>query len=105
MDEIKVAFLDDGLNMSLLSEMEKVDLYAVEDGEVILCSNINRGHEITHGTICVKIFKQFVKIKANIISIEILDYNKRCSSDKLVVALNWIEQMGIKIVNSSFDLT
>ena len=60
MDEIKVAFLDDGLNMSLLSEMEKVDLYAVEDGEVILCSNINRGHEITHGTICVKIFKQFV---------------------------------------------
>lgn len=101
MDEIKVAFLDDGLNMSLLSEMEKVDLYAVEDGEVILCSNINRGHEITHGTICVKIFKQFVKIKANIISIEILDYNKRCSSDKLVVALNWIEQMGIKIVNLS----
>ena len=34
MDEIKVAFLDDGLNMSLLSEMEKVDLYAVEDGDL-----------------------------------------------------------------------
>lgn len=101
MGEVKVAFLDDGLNINLLSDLEKVDLYTVEDDKVIVCSKINKGDKITHGTMCVKIFSQFVKVKVNIISVEILDHNKRCSADKLIVALNWIEKMGIKIVNLS----
>lgn len=101
MEEIRVAFLDDGLNMNLLSDLEKVDLYTVEDDRVIVCTNKNKGDKITHGTICVKVFCRFVKVKVNIISVEILGHNKRCSVDKLIVALNWIEQMGIKIVNLS----
>lgn len=101
MDEIKVAFLDDGLNINLLSELGKVDLYTVEDDKVTVCSNENKDNKITHGTICVKIFSQFVKVKVHIFSVEILNRNKRCSTDKLIVALNWVEQMGIKIVNLS----
>lgn len=101
MDEIKVAFLDDGLNMNLLPELGRVDLFTVKDNKVTVCSNINKGNKITHGTICVKIFCQFVKVKVNIISVEILDRNKRCSADRLIVALNWIKKMGIEIVNLS----
>lgn len=101
MDDIKVAFLDDGLNMNLLSDLNQVNLYSMEDDQVIVCSNIDKGNEITHGTICVKIFNQYTKVKVNIISVEILDGNKRCSAEKLVAALNWTKQMGIKIVNLS----
>ena len=53
MNEIKVAFLDDGLNTNLLSGLQKVELYTVKDGRVAVCSNGNKGSEITHGTISV----------------------------------------------------
>lgn len=96
-----MAFLDDGLNMNLLTELQKVELYTVKDGKVAVCSAENKGSEITHGTICVKIFVQSVKVKVYIISIEILDSKKRCSADKLVAALQWVCQMGIKIINLS----
>ena len=101
MNEIKVAFLDDGLNTNLLSGLQKVELYTVKDGRVAVCSNGNKGSEITHGTICVKIFEQSVKVKVHIISVEILDSKKRCSADKLITALQWVRQMEIKIINLS----
>ncbi len=101
MNEIKVAFLDDGLNTNLLSGLQKVEIYTVKDGRVAVCSNGNKGSEITHGTICVKIFEQSVKVKVHIISVEILDSKKRCSADKLITALQWVHQMEIKIINLS----
>lgn len=96
-----MAFLDDGVNINLLSDLDKVDLYTMEDDKVIVCRKAYKENEITHGTICVKIFSEYTNVKVNIISVEILDANKRCSADKLIAALNWIKEMGIKIVNLS----
>ena len=96
---MKVAFIDDGINGSYLENQSELEFYELNGNDIVLGKSEN---VMSHGTVCAKVFLLNVQRNiSKIISIKILEENKKCSIDSLILALEWIENNKITFVNMS----
>lgn len=108
---MKTIFIDDGVNCQLISSLEtdKIKIkeyYEVIDNKIVLYKSNDSELEISHGTICAKIFCDNVLSCCDLYFIKILDQNsKKTNIDQLVIALNWCYEHEIKLINLSLGTT
>jgi len=97
---LTVAFIDDGINPIFLPEGVALVNYIVDENGV----NIDESPvtEITHGTICYKVFKDNVDFPYRLISLRVLDHSTGTGNHKaLAMALNWCANQDIDLINMS----
>ncbi|HBB28655.1 MAG TPA: hypothetical protein DC000_05320 [Clostridiales bacterium] len=96
---MKIAVIDDGVNSEFFSigklsfDIEILDETHIQNRE-------NKKHIVNHGTVCSGIIRNYAP-KAQIGSIKIMDYQKQCSCEKLIAALDWCYDNDIFIVHMS----
>jgi len=97
---LTVAFIDDGINPLFLSEgVMLVNYFVDENGVKIDESPVT---EITHGTICYKVFKDNADFPYRLISLRVLDHSTGTGNQKaLAMALNWCANQDIDLINMS----
>lgn len=96
---MKIAVIDDGVNSEFFSIGELCfDIEIFDDTHIQNRENIKP--IVNHGTVCAGIIRGYAS-KAQIGSIKIMDYQKQCSCQQLITALDWCYDNDIYIVHMS----
>ncbi len=105
---MRVVFIDDGINYEFIKSKKKyvhiMNAYTVTNNKVV--SDKMNNTNITHCSICAKIFIEEVNCRCDIFFIRILDDKTlRGSIYSLVVALEWCLLNNIDVINLSLGTT
>jgi len=96
---MKIAVIDDGVNSEFFS-IGKLSFDIEIFDETHIQNRENKKSIVNHGTVCSGIIRSYAP-KAQIGSIKIMDYQKQCSCEKLIAALDWCYDNDIFIVHMS----
>lgn len=105
MEQLKIAFIDDGINTKYMDNNMKITLLEVKENDVIEVGNSD--NELTHATKCYKVFEYYANNdNIHIVSIKILDVKtKKTNIENMKIALEWCLKNKIKIINMSLGST
>jgi hypothetical protein len=106
---IKVAFIDSVVNNRYLStiinsKVKVIENYTITNGIVIPYDA--KVDELTHATLCAKMFYDNVSSNCELYFIQILDTEtNKTNLTNMLIALEWCKQENIKLINLSIGTT
>lgn len=102
---LRVAFIDDGINRTRLSIKMPVSNIMITDNGVVDVEEADI-NPCSHGTICAAIFSKYVHLKnIELICIKVLDSNLKGKVQSLISAMEWCIKNNISIINCSLGTT
>ncbi len=103
MKAIRVAIIDDGVNESFTVGVKLCEDYEIIENQICVRLSANAG-KTSHGSICASILCQNA-CNYYLISIKILDENKKAGKEYLINALEWCFENNIELINLSIGST
>lgn len=105
----KVVFIDTLVNINYLMKIcddniEIAGIFSVEKEHVIKCEPVNK--DLTHVTLCFKIFCSIINTNCSIYFINIFNNNsEKTNINNLIIALKWCLENKIDVINLSIGTT
>ena len=100
--KIRLAIIDDGINIDVLDKAAQISSYCVRNGNVYID---NGRYSNTHGSYCAAIINKYLDCSVDVVCLNIKDSISNGSVDDLVTALIWCEKNNIDIINLSCGTT
>ena len=95
-----IAFIDDGICKSMTHTCLNFEDYNVKNGRIIVNDSLNP--YLNHASICYEVFKTYVKVNYNLISIKIMESSDTLGNAyDLYTALIWCLKKKVNIIHLS----